>query len=125
MIEHLADHLSNERFVGYCRSCLEVTEEASEYVRAQTFNELYPSSLLRIQSSVRFPESVDWGNFLLNNEVQRYEAHFIRLALKESGGQITRAAHLLGLPSHQALRCMLENGHNDLRSARAPKRLRK
>jgi hypothetical protein len=44
----------------------------------------------------------------------RYEAHFIHLALKDTGGKVTPAAHLLGLPGHQALQFILNHRHKNL-----------
>lgn len=124
-IEHLSAHLSNDDLaatVDHAWGLLNKTQDQSILKRLTKCTRL---AFLRIHASVRFPSSVDWNNFSFKDEVQHYEAHFIRLALKESGGQVTRAAHLLGLPSHQALLSMLDTRHKDLLSERLPKRLRK
>jgi CheY-like chemotaxis protein len=76
--------------------------------------------LLLVHASARFPLSVDWTNFSLEHELHRQEAHFIKLALKDSDGRITRAAHLLGLSGHQSLQFILNNRHKDLLSERTP-----
>lgn len=57
--------------------------------------------------------------------MHRYEAHFIQLALKDTGGKVTPAAHLLGLSGHQYLGFILKSRHKDLLSDRTPIRLRK
>ncbi len=48
------------------------------------------------------PAPPDWDNFSLKDAVRKYEAHLIKLALKETGGMVTAAARLLGFRHHQA-----------------------
>lgn len=66
-----------------------------------------------IRNYLEFPPSVDWATFSLPNAVRRYEAHFIKLALRDAGGRITRAAHLLGFKRHQSLTSLLKR-HKDI-----------
>lgn len=66
-----------------------------------------------IKNDLEFPPSVDWIKFSLPDAVRRYEAHFIRLALKDAGGKITRAARLLGFRRHQSLTSLLKR-HKDI-----------
>src|SRR6185503_17981670 len=49
-----------------------------------------------------FPSSINWAGFSYDQEVDRYGQHLIQLALKDSEGSVTDAAHLLNL-SHQNL----------------------
>jgi tetratricopeptide (TPR) repeat protein len=60
-------------------------------------------------------------DFSLKEEVRRLEAHYIMLALKESGGKVSRAAKLLGFEDHGSLNALLKNKHPQLLSARLPK----
>jgi tetratricopeptide (TPR) repeat protein len=57
-----------------------------------------------------------WTNFNLNERVQAYEARYIRQALIDGQGSVTRAARLLGLHHHSTLAAMLDEGgrHKDL-----------
>src|SRR2546430_13005166 len=50
---------------------------------------------------------------------QLYEANYSQLALKESGGRVSKAAQLLGLPGHQTLLSILTR-HENLSQARTP-----
>lgn len=59
--------------------------------------------------------------FSLKEEVRRLEARYIALALKESGGRVSRAAKLLGFDDHGSLNALLRNKHPGLLSARLPK----
>jgi CheY-like chemotaxis protein len=77
-------------------------------------------ALSLIHPSPRFPASVDWTNFSFTDSVLSYEAHFIKLALKDAGGGVTRAAHLLGFKHHQTLLNMLNGRHQSLRHGIPP-----
>lgn len=67
-----------------------------------------------------FPARPDWTTFCLKEVMQRHEGHFIKLALEEAEGRVTRAAALLGLTSHQTLLFMLHGRHEGLVDARSP-----
>jgi CheY-like chemotaxis protein len=125
MVEELATYLSNDKLkaaVDRADKLLSTTQEISTLRRLKT-------CACRVLSSFHanpgLPPAVDWTSFSLEPEVLRYEAHFIRLALKESDGRVTRAAGLLDLSGHQALQFILKNRHKDLLSDRTPIRPRK
>jgi CheY-like chemotaxis protein/tetratricopeptide (TPR) repeat protein len=71
----------------------------------------------RVRSLVDF-----WANFNLNEKVQTYEARYVRRALIDGQGSVTRAARLLGLHHHATLAAMLDEGgrHRDLACLRIP-----
>ncbi len=69
------------------------------------------------QSSNEGDLANEWRGCVLGEEVRRYEGELIEQALIASGGQITRAARLLGV-SHQSLSLMLDGRHQKLRTAR-------
>jgi tetratricopeptide (TPR) repeat protein len=66
------------------------------------------------------PVPPDWTAFFFRNAVRRYESDLIRIALQQSGGSVTRAAHLLGFRHHQTLVALLNSRHQSLQSARRP-----
>ena len=76
----------------------------------------------RVRSLVDF-----WANFNLTERVHAYEARYVRRALIDGQGSITRAARLLGLHHHGTLAAMLEEGgrHKDLAYLRLPPEPRK
>ena len=63
-----------------------------------------------------------WTNFNLNERVRTYEARYVRRALIDAQGSVTRAARLLGLHHHATLAAMLDEGgrHKDLAPLRTP-----
>ena len=60
----------------------------------------------RVHSLVDF-----WANFNLNEKVHTYEARYVRRALIDAQGSVTRAARLLGLQHHATLAAMLDEAH--------------
>jgi transcriptional regulator with PAS, ATPase and Fis domain len=50
----------------------------------------------------------------LKDAVRRYEAHLIKLALKDTDGKVTTAARLLGFRHHQSLITLIASRHKEL-----------
>jgi len=67
----------------------------------------------------------DWTRFSLSQTLRRHEGRFIQMALEDTGGSITKAAALLGLPGHQSLNFILHRRHPELLIARKPIRPRR
>jgi CheY-like chemotaxis protein/tetratricopeptide (TPR) repeat protein len=57
----------------------------------------------------------NWDGFSLEQKWHRHEARYIRMALEDSGGVVSRAARLLSL-SRQILHYLLKSRHKDLRN---------
>jgi CheY-like chemotaxis protein len=66
-----------------------------------------------VRNYLELPPTVDWTKFSFPDAVLRYETHFIKLALKDAGGKITRAARLLRLKGHHSLNSLLKK-HPDI-----------
>jgi len=124
MIEQLGAHLSNDDLKGAVDHARELLDNTQDMSTLKRLIKCASRVLSLIHASPRFPVSVDWTNFSVQNEVLRYEAHFIRLALKDSGGRVTHAARLLGLPGHQTLLSILTR-HKNLVDSRTPARSRR
>jgi CheY-like chemotaxis protein len=120
MIEELGAYLSSDKLkvaADRAGKLLRATQEISTLRRLITCACRVISSL---HANPGLPPSVDWTNFSVEREVHRYEAHFIKLALKDTGGKVTPAAALLGLSGHQSLGFILNNRHKNLLSDRTP-----
>jgi CheY-like chemotaxis protein len=76
----------------------------------------------RVRSLVDF-----WENFNLTERVHTYEARYVRRALIDAEGSVTRASRLLGFPHHGTLAAMLDKGgrHKDLAYLRTPPETRR
>jgi CheY-like chemotaxis protein len=117
IIEQLSEHLPNDELCATVERAETLLEETSDMA---TLKRLCMCAC-RVFSRVHmFPTRPDWSCFSLKEAMLRYEAHFIHLALKDSGGKVTPAAHLLGLPGHQALQFILNHRHKNLLSERTP-----
>jgi CheY-like chemotaxis protein len=67
----------------------------------------------------------DWTNFSLRRLVDHYEEHWIKLALLETSGLVTRAARLLGFKHHQSLISLINLRHKNLLKTRSVVRSRR
>ncbi len=118
LIEQLGTNLSNEDIwitIHHAGILLEKTQDIATLRRlAKAFLVLH---------KVLAPN--DWTNFSLQRAVLRYEGHWIKLALKETGGRVTPAARLLGLKSHQTLIHLIKVRHKELVNSRLAVRKRR
>ena len=107
LIEELGAKLSNEDVwvtIHHAAILLEKTQDIAILRRlAKAFLALH---------EVLAPN--DWTNFSLRNAVLGYESHLIKLALKVTGGSVTRAARLLGFKHHQSLITLIASRHKEL-----------
>ncbi|HEX8888064.1 MAG TPA: tetratricopeptide repeat protein [Pyrinomonadaceae bacterium] len=75
--------------------------------------------------SALLPSTQSWENFSLKEALRRYEARIIERALKDAGGVVTRASHMLGFKHHTSLINRLNSRHRELLAARTPVEPRK
>jgi CheY-like chemotaxis protein len=103
---------------------LKETQDAETIKRLRACSMRIVSARRASLSSRRACDIVDfWANFNLNERVHAYEARYVRRALIDARGSVTRAARLLGLHHHATLAAMLdevEGRHKDLASLRTP-----
>src|SRR4029078_8803467 len=66
-----------------------------------------------------------WENFSVKKQVRAFEKALIERALRDSGGAVTKAAHLLGFKHHQSLISLINSRHRDLLSQRSAVRPRR
>jgi len=81
---------------------------------------------LQVSEAETEPTLVEnWENFSLKKHVRAFEKALIERALRDSGGAVTKAAHMLGFKHHQSLISLINSRHRDLlnqRSAVRPRR---
>jgi CheY-like chemotaxis protein/tetratricopeptide (TPR) repeat protein len=70
-------------------------------------------------------EEETWQGFSLKQHVKESERTVIERALRDAGGSVTKAAHLLGFKHHQSLISSLNSRHKDLLKARSTIRKRR
>lgn len=67
----------------------------------------------------------DWKSFSLRKAVHNHESNLIAMALRDTGGSITKAARLLGYKNHQTLDSVITGRHPELLNVRSPKQVRR
>ncbi len=131
LIEEHADYLAeHELLEAYERghNLLRETQDAETISRLRACSIRIVSARRASLSQRRVRSLVDfWANFNLTERVHTYEARYVRRALIDGQGSVTRAARLLGLHHHGTLAAMLEEGgrHKDLAHLRLPPETRK
>jgi CheY-like chemotaxis protein len=132
LMEEHADRLNeHELLEAYERAhnLLKETQDAETITRLRACAMRIVSDRRASLSQRRVRSVVDfWANFDLNERVRTYEARYVRRALIDGEGSVTRAARLLGLRHHATLTYMLdaEQGrHKDLAYLRTPPETRR
>ena len=115
LLERLAEQLSEDELIAvveFARESLRDTQNAE-------IRERLTKCAYRVLSIIHTARP-DWANFSLDETLRRHEARFVQMALEDSGGSVTKAAELLGLPGHQSLIFILNRRHPHLLAARTP-----
>jgi CheY-like chemotaxis protein len=116
LVEQLGQHLSNDELCVTVKRAAVLLEETRDMASVWRLAKVACRSLYLVHA---YPAQPDWPTFYVREVMHRYEGHFLELALKDSGGSVTGAARLLGLPGHQSLLAMLAR-HKDLYKLRKP-----
>ena len=66
-----------------------------------------------------------WASFSLQERVEAYEARYIKRALAEASGSVSKAARLLGFKHHASLAVLLKGRHKALAHLRTPAETRR
>jgi CheY-like chemotaxis protein len=100
---------------------LKDTQDAETIARLRAYSSRIVSARLASLSPKRHNSRVNfWANFNLLERMRAYEARYVRRALIDAEGSVTRASRLLGLSHHGTLTFMLKARHQDLAHLRTP-----
>jgi tetratricopeptide (TPR) repeat protein len=120
LIEELPEHLTEDELC----SLVENARGFLKFNQSTTTLRRLTECAWRALSTIHTARP-DWTNFSLNETLRRHEGRFIQMALEDTGGSVTNAAALLGLPGHQSLNFILHRRHPELLNARRPIRPRR
>lgn len=120
LIEELGTFLSNDDLKATVDRARELLTNTQDLSTLKRLTACASRVLALVHASPRFPGSVDWNTFSFKHAILEYEAHFIRLALEDTGGVVSRAARLLGFNHHQSLLALLNGRHEILRHRSTP-----
>jgi len=124
IVEQIGTNLSTREICETIDRAMTLLEKTQDISILRRLAKAIFESLFRAHA---VPAPTDWEGFSLKESMRRYEAHLIKLALKETGGMVTAAARLLGFRHHQSLITLIASRHKELieTGARAPVRPRR
>jgi tetratricopeptide (TPR) repeat protein len=120
LIEELPEYLTEDELCSLVESARGFLKHTQATMTRRRLTECAWRALSTIHTA-----RPDWTTFSLNATLRRHEARFIRMALEDTGGSVTKAAALLGLPGHQSLNFILHRRHPELLNVRRPIRPRR
>jgi CheY-like chemotaxis protein len=128
LIEELGNQTSAEELVSIFHEAADLLEKSQDpaAVRRLVSSALKIIDALLVQIAQEIPLAQgSWEGFSLRREVKKFEGRFIERALRDAGGSVTKASHLLGFGHHQNLISILSSRHRDLEGLRSVKRRRR
>ncbi|MGZ5434987.1 MAG: response regulator [Pyrinomonadaceae bacterium] len=129
IVEELGDKIAAKELITIYRSAIDLLKTSQDpgtgkrlITCADTLLETIDR--LELQESARREEPA-WEGFSLKQHVKQSERTVIERALRDAGGSVTKAAHLLGFKHHQSLISLLNTRHKDLLKQRTTVRKRR
>lgn len=121
--EHAALLEEHDVLAAYLRadSLLRGTQDAEATSRLREVASGAFRARLDVVTKARRQSVADpWANFNLQERVHEYEGGYMRQALIDAGGSVTKAARLLGYPYYGTLQAALKRRHRELLPLRSP-----
>jgi CheY-like chemotaxis protein len=112
LLEELGGELSNDELCVVIDRAESFLGESCDIATVRRLATNACGVLSLVRNHLELPPTVDWTKFSFPDARHHYDAHFIRLALKDGGG-VTQAARLLRLKDHHSLNSLLKD-HPDI-----------
>jgi two-component system chemotaxis response regulator CheY len=128
IIEELTDQTSaNELAVIFesAADLLKRSQDPSATKRLIACARQVINTLAVTKDELKIDQPESWEGFSLKKEITRIEKEIIARALREAGGSVSAASHLLGFKHHQSLVASLNSRHPDLLNTRSAVRKRR
>ena len=128
IIEEFGDKISGKELITIYRSAidsLKTSQDPGTGKRLITCADTLLETLGRLELQDTKSEDLIWEGFSLKQHVKRSERTVIERALRDAGGSVTKAAHLLGFKHHQSLVSLLNTRHRELLPQRTTVRKRR
>jgi CheY-like chemotaxis protein/tetratricopeptide (TPR) repeat protein len=128
IIEEFGDRIAAKELITIYRSAIELLKRSQDPRTGKRLIKCADSifeTLEHLEHQDQKPEEHTWQGFSLRHHVKESERTVIERALRDAGGSVTKAAHLLGFKHHQSLISLLNSRHKDLLKARSTVRKRR
>jgi tetratricopeptide (TPR) repeat protein len=128
IIEEFGDKLSGKELITIYRSAIELLKHSQDPATGKRLISCADNlleTLGRLELQEEKPEDFTWEGFSLKQHVYESERKLIERALRDAGGSVTKAAHLLGFKHHQSLISLLNTRHKELLKTRTTVRKRR
>ena len=128
LIEEFADKTSAKELITMYRSAVELLKSSQHPETSQRLINCADAlfeTLARTELQDQKSDEHTWEGFSLRQHVRASERTLIERALRDAGGSVTKAAHMLGFKHHQSLISLLNTRHKELLKARTTIRKRR
>lgn len=128
IVEEFGDKISAKELITIYRSAIELlrnSQHPSTVKRLITCADALLETLERLEFEDAQSSEPTWEGFSFKEHVRESERTVIERALRDAGGSVTKAAHLLGFKHHQSLISLINTRHKDLLKARTKVRKRR
>jgi len=128
ILEEFGDKISAKELITIYRSATELLKSSQDPGTGKRLINCANALLdtlgdLELQNQTAEEET--WEGFSFKQHVKESEKTVIERALRDAGGSVTKAAHLLGFKHHQSLISLLNTRHKELLKARSTVRRRR
>jgi len=128
IIEEFGDKISGKELITIYRSAIDLlkaSQDPGTGKRLIACADALLATLGRLELQDQKAEEQTWEGFSLKQHVRNGERAVIERALREAGGSVTHAAHLLGFKHHQSLISLINSRHKELLKTRSKVRKRR
>jgi tetratricopeptide (TPR) repeat protein len=128
IIEELEEKIPANELVSIYQSAIKLlrgSQDPSTGKRLIACAESLFDTLARLERKDQPTEERNWEGFSIKRHVRDGERTVIEQALRDAGGSVTKAAHLLGFKHHQSLISLINTRHKELLTSRSIVRRRR
>src|SRR6266478_6567840 len=128
IIEEFGDKIPAKELITIYRSAIDLLKSSQHPETGQrliTCADALLETLGQLELQDEKAEEETWQGFSFKQHVKESERTVIERALRDAGGSVTKAAHLLGFKHHQSLISLINTRHEELLKVRTKVRKRR
>jgi CheY-like chemotaxis protein/tetratricopeptide (TPR) repeat protein len=128
IIEEFGDKIPAKELITIYRSAIDLLKSSQHPETGQRLincADALLETLGQLELQDEKAEEETWQGFSFKQHVKESERTVIERALRDAGGSVTKAAHLLGFKHHQSLISLINSRHKELLKSRSTVRKRR